>query len=99
MIEHTVSFTLKHAAGSAEETAFLQDLYTFADIPGVQQFKVNRQVSTKGPFAFQITMWFNDQEELDAYDAHQTHVDFVNERWVPEATEWQTLDFVEIPKA
>lgn len=96
MIEHTVAFTLKHAPDSAEEKAFLNDLRSFAEIPGVQDFKVNRQVSTKGPFAFQISMWFDTQATLEAYDASQAHVDFVNERWIPEVTEHQTLDFVEI---
>lgn len=96
MIEHTVAFNLKHPDGSAEEKDFLEGLRVFADIPGVQDYKVNRQVSSKGPFAFQISMRFDTQDELEAYDAHQVHVDFVNERWIPEATEWQTLDFVEI---
>jgi hypothetical protein len=96
MIEHTVAFNLKHDAGSAEEKNFIEGLRAFADIPGVQDYKVNRQVSSKGPFAFQITMRFRSQEELDAYDAHQAHVDFVNERWVPECVDWQTLDLVEI---
>lgn len=96
MIEHTVAFNLKHAAGSAEEQAFLEGLRAFADIPGVQDYKVNRQVSSKGPFSFQISMWFDTQEQLEAYDAHQVHVDFVNDRWVPECTDWQTLDFVQV---
>ncbi|ODU06686.1 MAG: hypothetical protein ABS81_04190 [Pseudonocardia sp. SCN 72-86] len=96
MIEHTVSFNLKHATGSPGEQDFLRSLRVFADIPGVQDFKVNRQVSSKGPFAFQITMWFDTQAALDAYDASKVHVDFVNERWIPEVSEHQTLDFVEI---
>lgn len=96
MIEHTVSFTLNHPADSAEEKEFLESLRSFAAIPGVQDFKVNRQVSSKGPFAFQISMWFDDQETLEAYDASKAHVDFVTDRWIPEVAEWQTLDFVEI---
>lgn len=96
MIEHTVAFNLKHAADSAEEKDFIEGMRVFADIPGVQNFKVNRQVSSKGPFALQITMWFDTQEQLEAYDAHEVHVKFVNERWIPEATDWQTLDLVEI---
>lgn len=96
MIEHTVSFNLRHAPGSAEEANFLQSLKSFADIPGVQNFKVNRQVSSKGSFAFQITMWFDDQNSLEAYDASPAHVDFVNARWIPEVVDHQTLDFIEI---
>ncbi len=96
MIEHTVSFNLKHSAGSAEEAAFLEALRSFADIPGVKGFKVNRQVSSKGPFAHQISMWFDDQEQLEAYDASEAHVEFVSERWLSEVVEHQTLDFVEV---
>lgn len=96
MILHTVAFNLKHPEGSVEEKAFLEGLHVFADIPGVQDYKVNRQVSSKGPFAFQISMVFDTQEELEAYDAHQIHVDFVNDRWIPEAIDWQTLDLVEL---
>lgn len=96
MIEHTVSFTLKHAPNSPEEKDFLRSLRSFADLPGVQNLKVHRQVSSKGPFAFQLSMCFDTQEQLEAYDASKAHVDFVNERWIPEVTEHQTLDFVEI---
>ncbi|MFJ4286868.1 Dabb family protein [Paenarthrobacter nicotinovorans] len=96
MIEHTVSFTLNHPSGSSEEADFLKDLRTFAEIPGVKNFRVNRQVSPKGPFAYQISMWFDDQRALEAYDASQAHVDFVNDRWLPEVASFQTLDFVEI---
>jgi hypothetical protein len=94
MIEH--SFTLNHPADSPEERDFLEGVRSFADIPGVQNFRVNRQVSPKGPYAYQISMWFADQQSLEAYDASQAHVDFVNERWIPEVASFQTLDFVEI---
>ncbi|MBT1258363.1 Dabb family protein [Rhodococcus erythropolis] len=96
MIEHTVSFSLKHLADSAEERNFIESLRSIADMPSVQRFKVNRQVSSKGPFDFQISMQFDSQEELDTYDASAAHVEYVNRRWIPEVSEWQTLDFVEI---
>lgn len=96
MIEHTVAFTLKHAADSIEEKAFLDDMRVFAEIPGVQDFRVNRQVSAKGPFAFQISMWFDDVAALEEYDAHDLHVGFVNDRWIPEVSQHQTLDLLEI---
>lgn len=94
MIEHIVAFNLKAAAGSAEEKDFLDALYSFSEIPGVQDLKVVRQISSKGSFAFAVSMWFDDQQALDAYDASQAHVDFVNDRWLPECVDWATLDFV-----
>lgn len=96
MLEHTVIFTLIHDEGSFEEQDFLKSLRSFSDIPGVENFKINRQVSTKSPFTFQISMRFTDQQALEAYDASQAHVDFVNTRWIPEVQNHQTLDFIEI---
>lgn len=96
MIEHIVSFTLKHTAGSSEEANFLESLRSFTEIPGVKNLKVYRQVSSKGPFPFAVSMCFDTQAELEAYDASQAHVDFVNDRWLPEVSAHQTLDFVEL---
>ncbi len=53
MIRHSVIFSLKHAAGSAEETAFLRDAKAaLTPIPGVEKFEQLRQVSKKNDYAF-----------------------------------------------
>ena len=65
MIEHIVAFNLKAEAGSAEEKDFLDALHSFSEIPGVQDFKVVRQISAKGSFAFAISMNFDDQAALE----------------------------------
>lgn len=94
MIRHTVSFTLKHAAGSDAERDFLDAALVLAAIPGVTRFERLRQVSPKTDFAFGFSMEFADQAAYDAYNAHADHVAFVQERWVPEVERFQELDYV-----
>ncbi|WP_375597380.1 Dabb family protein [Devosia sp. Naph2] len=94
MIRHTVSFTLKHAAGSDAERDFLDAALVLAAIPGVTRFERLRQVSPKTDFAFGFSMEFADQAAYDAYNAHPDHVAFVQERWVPEVERFQELDYV-----
>ena len=93
-IEHTVAFRLSHPEGSAEEAAFLDEgRAALTSIPGVEDFAVMRQVSAKSPLTWQFRMRFADQAAYDAYDAHPTHVDFVERRWTREVAEFQELDF------
>lgn len=94
MIRHTVSFTLKHPAGSDAERVFLEAALVLAAIPGVQQFERLRQVSAETDFAFGFSMAFADQAAYDAYNAHPDHVAFVRDRWVPEVERFQELDYI-----
>lgn len=97
MIRHTVSFTLVHAEGSAEERDFLTaGPALLSAIPGVQDFTVSRQVSTKSPFRFQFAMTFADQAAYDAYDAHPDHRGFVASRWATEVADFAEQDFVPV---
>src|SRR5436853_7623159 len=84
MIRHTVAFRLRHAAGSAEEAAFLRQARGLADIPGVQKFEQLRQVSPKNGFRYGLSMEFADQAAYEGYDTHPLHRAFVRDRWVPE---------------
>jgi len=94
MIRHTVVFTLKHAAGSAEEQAFLRDALVLTEIPGVEKFEQLRQVSKKNDYAFGFSMEFADQSAYDAYNVHPKHVAFVQGRWVPEVERFLEIDYV-----
>ncbi|WP_203580316.1 Dabb family protein [Microbacterium hibisci] len=95
-IQHTVVFRLSHAPGSPEEAAFLTDARAaLTSIPGVEDFRVNRQVSPKSDLAHQFSMVFADDAAYQAYNDHPTHVAFVAERWVPEVASFQEYDFVE----
>jgi quinol monooxygenase YgiN len=95
MIRHTVAFSLRHDAGSPEEAAFLEEgPKALTAIPGVIDFAVSRQVSPKSPYRFQFAMSFADQAAYEAYNTHPAHVAFVEQRWVPEVSEFEELDFV-----
>lgn len=94
MIRHTVVFSLKHAAGSPEEAAFLKDALVLQRIPGVQKFERLRQVSPKADYAFGFSMEFADQSAYEGYNDHPDHVAFVRDRWVPEVAKFQEIDYV-----
>jgi hypothetical protein len=94
MIRHTVAFTLKHEAGSAEERAFLRDARALAEIPGVRGFEQLRQVGSKSSFAFGFSMEFDDQAAYSGYNEHPVHRAFVRDRWESEVVEFLELDYV-----
>ncbi|WEK06250.1 MAG: Dabb family protein [Candidatus Devosia phytovorans] len=93
MIRHTVVFTLKHVAGSAEEGAFLRDAQVLAAIPSVEKFEQLRQVSPKNDYAFGFSMEFADQAAYTGYNDHPDHVAFVRDRWVPEVEKFLEIDY------
>lgn len=93
MIRHTVVFRLKHAKGSAAESAFLSAADVLTTIPGVKKFEKLRQVSKKNGFAFGFSMEFDDAAAYQAYNDHPEHVRFVKERWVPEVEEFLEIDY------
>ena len=94
MIRHSVIFTLKHAAGSPEEAAFLRDAKILATIPGVTNFEQLRQVSPKNDYAFSFSMEFADRAAYSGYDNHPDHVAFVRDRWVPEVEKFLEIVYV-----
>ena len=94
MIRHAALFRLKHAAGSAEEASFLQALAELAQIPGVQDFQIGREISPKNDFAFAVSMIFADQAAYEAYNGHPAHVAFVQGRWIPEVADFMEHDTV-----
>jgi hypothetical protein len=95
-IQHTVVFRLVHPSGSPEEAAFLADgRAALTSIPGVEDFRITRQVSPKSDLAHQFSMVFADDAAYQAYNDHPTHVAFVADRWAPEVAEFQEYDFVD----
>ena len=96
MIRHTVVFTLKHAAGSAEEEAFLLAAKLLADIPGVEKFEQLRQVSLKNDYHFGFSMEFADEAAYSGYNDHPAQLAFVRDRWVPEVERFLEIDYVPV---
>lgn len=96
-ITHSVFFRLQHAAGSAEEKAFLEtSRRVLAPIPGVRGFRVLRQTSVKNDFDFGLIMLFDDQAAYDAYNTHPDHVDYVQGTWLPNVAEFLEIDHVDL---
>ena len=92
-IRHTVVFGLRHPHGSPEEADFLAAAERLAAIPGVEAFELLREVSPKNTYRFGISMEFADQVAYAAYNDHPDHVQFVDERWLPEVSDFLEVDY------
>ncbi len=93
MIEHTVTFRLKHSQGSPEEKAFLAEAADLAAIPVVAYFLIRRQTSPKLDHPYGISMWFANRADYEAYNVHPAHLDFIEKRWLNEVASFQEADF------
>lgn len=94
-IIHTVAFSLMHEPGSPEARQFLDDgRKLLTSIPTVQQFEVRKETSAKNDFEYGFSMKFADQDAYDAYNEHPVHVDFVQNRWEKEVTDFMELDYI-----
>ncbi|MGI9292398.1 MAG: Dabb family protein [Pseudomonadales bacterium] len=93
MILHTVVFRLSHKLGSLEEREFLHKIAELAYIPGVEDFKLLRQISDKNDFDFGLSMEFASHQTYDAYNEHPMHQTFVNEVWLQEVADFMEIDF------
>jgi heme-degrading monooxygenase HmoA len=92
-VRHTVTFTLVHEEGSAEERDFLQSAEHLASIPGVEAFELLAEVSSKNGYRFGISMEFADRAAYDRYNEHPDHIRFVQQRWLSEVSEFLELDY------
>lgn len=97
MIRHTVAFKLKHPAGSAEEQNFLNEARKLTAIGGVGNFECLKQISSKNPYDFGLSMEFASQESYDHYTNHPDHVQFVQRFWVNEVAEFLEIDYTPYP--
>ena len=93
MIIHTVVFRLNHPPGSAQTADFLKAAGILKAIPGVENFEKLRQVSSKNDFDFGFSMTFKSQKEYDYYNNHPDHVNFVQNRWIPEVAKFLEIDY------
>jgi hypothetical protein len=92
-IRHTVVFTLEHPDGSPAEADFLAAAGALSEIPGVEAFQILRETSPKNAYRFGISMEFAGPEGYAAYNEHPDHVRFVNERWLPEVSDFLEVDY------
>ena len=92
-IRHTVAFVLAHPEGSASEHDFLAAAEELAAIPGVEKFEILAEVSPKNGYRFGISMEFADRGAYDRYNEHPSHVRFVEQRWLPEVSDFLEIDY------
>jgi hypothetical protein len=92
-IRHTVVFTLAHPEGSPAEADFLAAAGALSAIPGVEAFQILRETSPKNAYRFGISMEFAGPQAYEAYNQHPDHVRFVNERWLPEVSDFLEVDY------
>ena len=92
-IRHTVSFRLRHHAGSDAERDFIEAAGTLSRIPGVEAFDILEEVSPKNEFRFGISMEFADAGAYASYNGHPDHVRFVEERWLNEVEDFLEIDY------
>ena len=97
-IIHSVFFKLKHEAGSQAEAEFIKKARGLASIPGVEDFKVLREVSPKNDWLWGLSMKFKNQAAYDGYNKHPDHVRFVEEVWFKEVADFQEIDYAVVKK-
>ena len=92
-VRHSVVFTPRHEEGTPELKAFLAALAALAEIEGVEELEVVREVSPKNGYRFGVAMEFADRAAYEAYNAHPDHVAFVREHWETEVVDFLEIDF------
>ncbi len=93
MIEHTVTFSLKHPTGSPQEQEFLDAAAELAAIPKVRDYSIRRQTSPKNAHTFGISMKFDSVADFKEYADHPMHTAFIEKYWLTEVTDFQEADF------
>jgi heme-degrading monooxygenase HmoA len=68
-------------------------LEELAEIPGVKNFLIRRQVSPKNFHTFGLSIHFDSDEDFRAYSNHPLHDAFVQKRWITEVEDFQESDF------
>jgi len=92
---HTVMFSLRSPVDSLATKEFLADgKRILSSIPGVNDFKVSRQVSKKNNFQFGFSMVFTNMEGFQNYLVHPLHEQFVKERWETEVVSFLEADYI-----
>lgn len=96
MMIHMVTFTLHAGKDNEQAEAFLKDSrQLLIEIPGVENFKVLRQVSVKNDHDYGFSMEFADRAAFEAYNVHPIHARYVAEVWESQVSSFQETDLIE----
>ncbi len=92
-IRHTVVFRFKQPMDSTEMQAFFKAARKLANIPGVQNFEILKQISKKNNFEYGLSMEFSSQQIYDQYLNHPDHASFVKEFWLKDVADFMEIDY------
>lgn len=93
MVRHTVAFKLIHPKNSPEEKVFMDAIGKLSAIPGVENFELLRQTSSKNNFDYGLSMEFATAKAYEDYNQHPDHVAFVRTIWIPEVSDFLEIDY------
>jgi len=92
-IRHMVVFKLTHAKGSEQEKKFFEDSERILkSIPYATDFMICNEVSAKNGFDYGFSFDFMSDEDYQKYNNDPRHINYVNERWLKEVTEFMEID-------
>lgn len=93
MIMHSVIFSFKQSVGEKQQKDFFAAAADLAEIPGVKNFELLKQVSVKNNYDYGISMQFGDQASYDNYNNHNAHQLFISDYWIPCIEKFLEIDF------
>jgi heme-degrading monooxygenase HmoA len=93
MIRHSVVFILQQFIQPGERQSFFEAAAKLSAIPGVKDFELLKQVSTKNNFDYGIAMKFDTESEYEQYNSHPDHQLFLEKYWFTCVKEFMEIDF------
>lgn len=90
MIIHSVILTFKE---NAKKQDFFEAANKLANIEGVKNFKLLKEISPKNKFEYGISMEFDNQEQYDYYTNHAEHQNFIQNFWMNSVEDFLEIDY------
>jgi len=93
MVKHSVIFTFKQEVDKKTQEVFLNESAKLADIPGVKNLEVLKQVSSKNNYEYGILMEFDNDDIYQSYNNHPKHQQFIEQYWLKYVDQFMEIDF------
>jgi hypothetical protein len=93
-IRHAGILKFKSTVSEQTKWNFFLELKALAEIPGVQDLEISKQISAKNRFEYAFSMVFDSQAIYDAYSNHPQHDAFVQTWWIPNVEDFMEIDTV-----
>lgn len=96
-IRHIVIFNLKYPKGSSEAQAFIIHAKSvLEDIPYADEFMQCLEISPKNKYDYGFAFDFSSKKNYDKYNNHPDHINFVQQCWNNEVTDFMEIDLEEM---